>query len=284
VVALAATWRSPLPWNERALLAWIAPRGVVAAAVAGSFEGPLRDEAQSPDAGMLVPIVFGVIIATVVLQGLSIRPLSRWLGLAARRGNGVLVVGASAWAVALAEALTRAGAFVAIADTRYRRVMRARIEGVDVHHGDVLSEETALELPLERVSWLLAATADDSYNSLVCMHFARELERSCVLQLTPTPTVGSARGKEVGSHLTGVVPWADSGTYGVLARRFWQNGAFKVTQLSDQFTFEQLREQNPGAMFLFYVYQQKLGILSQGAEAPADSKVVYLIEESQKGS
>ncbi|MDR9439280.1 MAG: sodium:proton antiporter, partial [Halomonas sp.] len=58
---------SGLDWREKALLAWISPRGIVAAAVASLFA--LKLEAQGLEgAEMLVPVTFMVIIATVVIQ------------------------------------------------------------------------------------------------------------------------------------------------------------------------------------------------------------------------
>lgn len=274
VVVFASTAGAKLPWNERLLIGWIAPRGVVAAAVAGAFEPRLRDAGYA-DAHLLVPIVFGVILATVVLHGLSIRPIARRLDLAVKPGNGILVVGASTWAVALAQALARADAFVAMADTRYRRVTRARQEGLEVHFGDVLSDETALEFPFERISWLLAATADDSYNALVCVNFAREFGRDRVMQLTPQQNMGSAKGKEIKAHMTGNTPWGDAGVYQTIAERFWQGATFKVTQISEQFSWEQLQTQNPDAHFLFYVHQKKLGVITEGTEPPEGAKVVF---------
>ena len=276
IVVFASTAGSGLPFNERLLIGWIAPRGVVAAAVAGAFAPRLTEAGY--DAHLLVPIVFGVILATVTLHGLSIRPLARKLGLAVKPGNGILVVGASTWAVDLARALARADAFVAMADTRYRRVTRARQEGLEVHFGDVLSEETALEFPFERISWVLAATADDSYNSLVCVSFAREFGRDRVLQLTPPQGFGSAKGKEVKAHMTGNTPWAEDGVYQGIAERFWRGVTFKVTQTSEQFTWEQMRIQNPDATYWFYVHQNKLSVMTEGSEPPLGAKVVYQAE------
>jgi len=262
VVALAATVGSDLPWRERAIVGWIAPRGVVAAAVAGAL---------APD---LLPIVFGVVLATVVLHGLSIRPIARALGLAARAGNGILIVGASLWGVSLAQALAKAGANVVLADTRFRRVSRARMEGLEVHHGDVLAEEAAMELPMEQVSWVLAAADDDSYNALVCLRFAPELGREVVLQLTPGTT--EKKAEEVKSHMMGRNPWGENANYRNITSRFWRGGSFKSTQISEEYTWGNLKENSPDAMFMFYLHQGRLQILAGDTEPPTGAKVIYL--------
>src|SRR5690606_21211684 len=78
---LWSTLGSGLTWPERALLAWIAPRGIVAAAVSGVFAFQL--EAQGVEgAGALVPLTFVVIIGTVVLQSFTAGPIARLLGVA----------------------------------------------------------------------------------------------------------------------------------------------------------------------------------------------------------
>ena len=66
-----STAGSQLSWRARALLAWVAPRGIVAAAVGSVFAVSLEG-AGVADAEKLVPLVFAVIIATVVVQSLTV--------------------------------------------------------------------------------------------------------------------------------------------------------------------------------------------------------------------
>jgi NhaP-type Na+/H+ or K+/H+ antiporter len=79
-VAALATIRSSLSWRKRALLGWVAPRGIVAAATASTFGLRLVDD-NVPGADQLVPITFVVIFATVAIYGLTTAPLARALGL-----------------------------------------------------------------------------------------------------------------------------------------------------------------------------------------------------------
>lgn len=81
--AVLCTWRTEMTPPERGLIAWMMPRGIVAAATASAFELGLR-EAHIPDADMLVPATFLVIAATVVIYGLTARPLALRLGVAER--------------------------------------------------------------------------------------------------------------------------------------------------------------------------------------------------------
>ncbi len=272
LVVLAATWRSDLGWNERALLAWIAPRGVVAAAVAGTFQVRLT-EAGFSDAHLIVPIVFGVIISTVILQGLTLGPMARRLGLGAIDGNGILIVGSPSWGVDLARTLDKAGAHVVLTDRRYERVTKARQEGVEVYFGDVLSEEAEVDLPLERLTWLLAASDDDSYNSLVCMSYGSTFGRRHTLQWSLQQ---DSKRRENQHNRTGLMPWGERASCSELTRLFWRYGGFKVTSVSQEFSFEDLKDRNPNAVFLFYVFKERVVAMDADTGVPAGAKVILL--------
>lgn len=101
-VAVAAI-RSRTPWRERAFLAWLDPRGVVAAATAASFAGSLG--AAGIDGGFLLPTVFGVILGTGVVYGLSARPVAAALGVRRPEPRGVALVGDDGWLADLAACL-----------------------------------------------------------------------------------------------------------------------------------------------------------------------------------
>lgn len=77
---LLATWGLAFTWPEKLLLAWLAPRGIVTAAVAALFSIRL-EEAGVLGAGRLQGLVFLTILMTVGLQGLSAGPLAARLGL-----------------------------------------------------------------------------------------------------------------------------------------------------------------------------------------------------------
>ena len=75
-----ATWGLDFTLAQRALMSWLAPRGIVTAAVASLFAIRL-EQAGVVGAGRLQGLVFLTILLTVGLQGLSAGPLARWLGL-----------------------------------------------------------------------------------------------------------------------------------------------------------------------------------------------------------
>jgi NhaP-type Na+/H+ or K+/H+ antiporter len=179
---LIATHGAGMELRERLLVGWVAPRGVVAAATAGVF-GPRMVEAGYPEAALLLPLIFTLIIVTVLLHGLSLGPLARKLDLAAPPGRGLLIVGATPWSIEFARLLKQQDVDVLLADRSWHSLKPARLAGIPVYYGEILSEQAEQSLETAPVVTLLAATDNDAYNALVCNAFAAEIGRNRVFQL-----------------------------------------------------------------------------------------------------
>ena len=76
-----STFGGQFTWRQRIFLSLVAPRGIVAAAVASVFAFGLS-ESQIEGAERLVPNVFLVIVGSITFCSITARPLSRWLRLA----------------------------------------------------------------------------------------------------------------------------------------------------------------------------------------------------------
>lgn len=186
---LLSTLGSDVGWRERALLAWIAPRGIVAAAVAGLFGSDLAARGHA-GADLLLPLVFSLIVITVVLHGLTIGPVARRLDLASPPRDGVMLVGASAWSTALAAELDRLDTPVLLVDSRWDALQSARSQGLPTHYGEVLSERADEVLELAHITRLLAVTPNEAYNTLVCLQFGPDLGYHNVRELGWSPDAG----------------------------------------------------------------------------------------------
>jgi NhaP-type Na+/H+ or K+/H+ antiporter len=81
-----ATWGLDFSRQQQLFLGWLAPRGIVTAAVASLFAIRL-EQAGVVGAGRLQGLVFLTILLTVGLHGLSAGPLARLLGLSAEAGG-----------------------------------------------------------------------------------------------------------------------------------------------------------------------------------------------------
>ncbi len=134
-----STVGSPLGWRQRSFLAWVAPRGIIAAAVGSLFAERLTN-AGMPGGLDLRALVFLVIAATVVVQGLTARPLALLLGLARPSDRGYAILGAHALGRLVAGRLRQAGQPVVLLDGNAEHCRQAEAEGFTVIYGNALEE------------------------------------------------------------------------------------------------------------------------------------------------
>jgi NhaP-type Na+/H+ or K+/H+ antiporter len=183
VVALA-TWRSALTLRERAFVAWMAPRGIVAGATASAF-GLALSQSGIAGADRILPIVFVAIFGTVVVYGLTARPVSRLLGVGGVEGTVVLVVGGNPRARAVAEALKGAGVEVRLWAGRPADQAAARAAGMPADRGRMMLDAVSREAELEEVTDALLLTANDDFNALAAAELGLELGHGRVFRVAP---------------------------------------------------------------------------------------------------
>ena len=87
VLQIAGLGLPALDWRQRLMISWLAPRGIVCAAVASLFALRLAD-AGVPGGSTLKGLVFLTILLTVVVQGLTAPWLAARLGLVMQASEG----------------------------------------------------------------------------------------------------------------------------------------------------------------------------------------------------
>lgn len=250
-----STIGADLPWRERLLVGWIAPRGIVAVAVTSFFGASLAsgistslEAAADPaarealayslaSAEKMIPLAFAMVFATVVLHGFTISPLAKLLGLASSERPGVLISGSSLWSAALAKALADADVPVLVADASWRRLRPAREAGLQTYYGELLSEVTEHHLELNRYGVLLAVGGNEAHNALVCTDLAPEMGRAAIYQV-------NARGKDDDNRralsytLQGRTLLKSAAPLDQLMNRHFAGWRFRKATLSEEFTPE----------------------------------------------
>jgi len=168
IAVFASTARSDLTTADKLTLSWIAPRGIVAAAVASLFAAKLG-EAGIAGGNELRALVFVVIASSVTLQGLSAGVVTQWLGVRRPARGGALVLGANALACAFARVLGSLGERVLLIESNDTLVARAHRQGLDVIQGDGLAAATFAEAGVEGMKWCIGMTSNEHIN----FNFAR---------------------------------------------------------------------------------------------------------------
>ncbi|UOQ84841.1 cation:proton antiporter [Gracilibacillus salinarum] len=165
-----STIGTELTLKEKALVGWIAPRGIVALAVSGYFAEVLIADGYQ-NASILTSLTFALVFITVCVHGFSIGPLSKQLGLANTTSNGVIMVGASSFSIALAAHLKTLDIQALIADSSEDLLYQAKKLGISTYHGEILSEQSDFEIDMTPYQTILAMKGDGAYNALVCQSY-----------------------------------------------------------------------------------------------------------------
>lgn len=233
---------SPVPWNERLFVAWIAPRGIVLVAISGLFA--LRIGDLGIDGGeLLISLSFAVVVITVIAHGFTIDLVARWLGVKGTSRPGLLIVGSTPWTISLAREMQALKTPVMVVDASWQRLGAARREGLPFYHGEILNEATEHNIDLSPFQVLVAATENEAYNALVCNEFAYEIGRDSVYQLGEN-MLGDDR-HALPESIRGRALFEDGFGVTDVNERQKQGWVFKKTRLSDEFDFEDAREKLP---------------------------------------
>ncbi len=253
LAVLVSTLGSSLNLRERAFLAWLAPRGIVAASVASVFALRLGDAGRG-----LVPATFLVIALSVAVYGLTLPFVARRLRLSNPSPQGVLFVGAHPAARAIAKAVKGAGFPVLLVDNNAGHVSAARLEGLPTAFTSILSEHALNLLDQSGLGRLVAMTSDDEVNALATLHFREVFGRAELYQLPPR-RAGSRRTDTAPAHLRGRYLFGPDTNYDALEARFARGEVAKATRLSAEFDYEDFRgKYGEAALPLFLVTETEL--------------------------
>ena len=234
---LASTAGSGLARSDKFFLALMAPRGIVAAAVASVFALRLEQTGTVPGAEAILTTTFAAIVGTVAFYGLTAPYAARRLGLADANPQGLLIVGASAWARGLAAAVAAKGIRVLMVDSNRENLRESRMLGLPVYYGNILSEHALEEMDITGLGRLLALTPNDEVNALAVQRYAHLFGRAQLYQVAPPKRPSKTERQNVSRELLGRILFDTTATFETLDDRLVAGHVIKTTTLTEEFTF-----------------------------------------------
>ncbi|MDY0189879.1 MAG: sodium:proton antiporter [Desulfuromonas sp.] len=250
---MVSTLGSTLSWPERHLLAWVAPRGIIAAAVAALFAMQLQ-KAGIANASMLVPLTFFIIIGTVLLQSFTARPIAIWLGVAEPEPRGCLIIGANTVARAIGAALKNGGFRVLLADSNWDHISAARMDGLATYFGNPISEHADRHLDMVGIGRMLALSPRAELNIGAAMHHRIDLGVNNIFILQTKTALQVSEKHQIVNQRRGHILFGEQVSYSALLHKLGQGWEIHATKLTATFTFEQWRAQHADlAITLFAV-------------------------------
>ncbi len=228
---------SSLTRSEKLMISWIAPRGIVAAAVSSLFVIRLENQALQ-GTELLVPLVFTIIIGTVLIQSLGAKPIGHLLGVCEPQPNGVLIAGGNDVALAIGKSLSDNGFSVMIANTRFEEIKKARMAGIETYYGNPVSEHADRYLELIGIGSLFAMSPRKEANILTILKYQHEFGHKNVyrLKVAESKTMTS---KEK-THSNWQTPWlfGENITFARLNSMLSQGASVKTTLITNGFSYE----------------------------------------------
>ncbi|WP_117168364.1 cation:proton antiporter [Paraliobacillus sediminis] len=259
-----STIGTDLKFKEKILVGWIAPRGIVALTVASYFASVFTD-GDFEGAEIITSITFALVFFTVCAHGFSIGWLAKKLDLSSDGKPGALIIGSNQFSVALAKVMNELKVPILISDSSWERLYKARQAGIDIHHGEILSEQTEYSVDMTPYDYLIAATEYDSYNALVASTFVPEFGRKDVYRLSIQHNSGD-NIEDMDHTIGGRILFTKDVALDDLTHKVEIGYVFRKTTLTEQYTFKSYRDNCESHTVLLFVLK-------------ANGKLLFFTEE-----
>lgn len=160
-----STMNSNLSQKEKMFISWVGPRGIVAAGIASLFGLKLAQEGI-PGAEYITPLVFMIVLGTVLLNATTAGLMAKWMGILVDKQNGILLLGANQASRILAKYLSDNNNKVILLDSNINNVQKSTDIGLSAYKADIYNDnELSSLLELNDMGFLLAMTGSMDVNN-----------------------------------------------------------------------------------------------------------------------
>jgi len=164
---------SNLKFNEKLFISWVGPRGIVAAGIASLFGIKLANKGI-PDAEYITPLVFMIVLGTVLLNATTARPFAKLVGVFLKNSSGILIVGSSSFSRIIAKYLKENNRHVVVVDNNQSNIDEAKKIGLSAFVADIFSDDLQDNLELSDIGYLMALTGNTTINKKAIENFQKE--------------------------------------------------------------------------------------------------------------
>ncbi len=158
-----STRGSGLKLNEKVFIGWVGPRGIVAAGIASLFGSKLMAKGEA-GAEYITPLVFMIVLGTVLLNATTARIFAKWVGVFLERSEGILIIGASKVSRIIANYLQANKRHVVVIDNNESNIEKCKNMGLEAITANIYSDNLTDNLELNDVGYLMALTGNSDIN------------------------------------------------------------------------------------------------------------------------
>lgn len=161
---------SNLKFKEKLFIGWVGPRGIVAAGIASLFGSKLIANGE-PGAEYITPLVFWIVLGTVLLNATTARFFAKLVGVFLEKSEGILIIGASTSPRLIAEYLQKNSRHVVLIDSNQTNVDKAKRAGLEAMRVNIYSDNLTNDIELNDMGYLMALTANADINKFAISKF-----------------------------------------------------------------------------------------------------------------
>jgi Trk K+ transport system NAD-binding subunit len=165
--------RSNLKFNEKLFIGWVGPRGIVAAGIASLFGSKLMSKGEV-GAEYITPLVFMIVLGTVLLNATTARYVARLVGVFLKKSEGILIIGASQISILIAEYLFKNNRHVVLIDNNEYNIKNAKDLGLEAIAANIYSDTLTDNIELNDVGYLMALTGSPEINNYAINKFRNQ--------------------------------------------------------------------------------------------------------------
>lgn len=180
-----STAGSELKTNEKLFISWVGPRGIVAAGIASLF-GTKLVELGVPGAEYITPLVFGLVLVTVLLNATTARLVASLLGVFLKKSEGIMIIGGSRVSRLIASYLQKNDRHVVLIDSNRTNIEKAKDLGIDAINANIYNDDLTDNIELSDVGYLLAMTGSDEINRQAMARFGKRFGENGTFRLMTT--------------------------------------------------------------------------------------------------
>ncbi len=168
-----STKGSSLKLNEKLFISWVGPRGIVAAGIASLFGSKLVQNGE-PGAEYITPLVFMIVLGTVLLNATTARVFAKIAGVFLKKSEGILIIGASKMSRLIANYLMQNNRHVVLIDANHANIDKAKKLGIEAMVVDVYSDTLTDDIELNDMGYLMALTGSAEINEYAIERFRHQ--------------------------------------------------------------------------------------------------------------
>jgi Trk K+ transport system NAD-binding subunit len=161
---------SDLNFKEKLFISWVGPRGIVAAGIASLFGSKLLANGE-PGAEYITPVVFTVVLGTVLLNATTARLFAKLVGVFLTKSEGILIIGASKASRLIAGYLQKNQRHVVLIDNNQSNVEKAKKMGLEAMTANIYSDSLTDNIELNDMGYLMALTGNSDINMFAIKKF-----------------------------------------------------------------------------------------------------------------